>query len=206
MTKILGSRFPAILALGFLFLCWLPANASSPPGFTITALASTMTIKNPSVNQATFTITPQNGFTGTVDVGCTLAQNPSRTMYPPFCGQTGPATSPPTITGPNPVTFSLTISTYGEPMPVSLQYRHPIPAGRYALLICAFLLFIPGSGKSRKMLLCLLFASMWIFPLGCGSGNTTNRTPAGNYVFTVTGTDQANGKIQASTNVTVIVQ
>ena len=207
MTKIRGPRFPAILALGFFFLCWLPAKASSTPGFTITTPASTITIKNPSSNQANFTITPQNGFTGTIIVGCTLAQNAQGTMYPPFCGQSGPAMAPPTVTGPNPVTFPLTIATYGEPMPVSLQYRRPaFPAGGYALLTCALLLFIPASGKTRKKLLCLLFASVWIFPVGCGSGNTTNHTPAGNYVFTVTGTDQATGKISASVNLIVVVQ
>ncbi|MHB1672713.1 MAG: hypothetical protein ACYCSP_00535 [Acidobacteriaceae bacterium] len=206
MTKIRSPRFPAILALGFFFLCWLPAKAASTPGFTITAPASTITIKNPSVNRANFTITPQNSFTGTVDVGCTLAQNPSGTMYPPSCGQTGPVPSPPTITGPNPVTFSLTIATYGVPMPVSLQYRRPaFPAGGYALLACALLLFLPASGRTRRNLLCLVFAIVLFAPLGCGSGTNT-RTPAGNYVFTVTGTDQATGKINASTNVTVIVQ
>ncbi|MHB8389807.1 MAG: hypothetical protein ACYDBH_09525 [Acidobacteriaceae bacterium] len=207
MTKIRSQRFPAILALGFFFLCWLPAKAASTPGFTITAPASTITIKNPGGNRVNFTITPQNGFTGTVNVGCTLTENPQGTMYPPFCGQTGPAMAPPTVTGPSPVTFSLTIATYGEPMPVSLRYRRPaFPAGGYALLACALLIFIPASGRTRRDLLCLVFASVLIAPIGCGSGIANNRTPAGNYVFTVMGTDQATGKIQASTNVTVIVQ
>ncbi|MHB1958854.1 MAG: hypothetical protein ACYCO5_07465 [Acidobacteriaceae bacterium] len=206
MTKIRGPRFPAILALGFFFLCWLPAKAASTPGFTITAPASTITIKNPSVNRANFTITPQNGFTGTVDVGCTLVQNPQGTMYTPSCGQTGPAVPTPTVTGPNPVSFSMTIATYGEPLPVSLRYRRPaFPAGGYALLACALLLFVPASGRTRRNLLCLVFAIVLFAPLGCGSGTNT-RTPAGNYVFTVTGTDQATGKINASVNFTVVVQ
>ncbi len=92
-------------------------------------------------------------------------------------------------------------------MPVSLRYRRPaFPAGGYAFLACALLLFIPASGRTRRNLLCLVFASVLIAPIGCGSGIANNRTPAGNYVFTVMGTDQATGKIQASTNVTVIVQ
>jgi len=206
MTKIRSPRIPAILALGFFFLCWLPAKAASTPGFTIAAPASTITIKNPSVNPVNFTITPQNGFTGTVDVGCTLAQNPQGTMYTPSCGQPGPAIAPPTVTGPNPISFSMTIATYGEPMPVSLRYRRPaFPAGRYALLACALLLFIPASGRTRRNLLCLVFAIVLFAPLGCGSGTNT-RTPSGNYVFTVTGTDQATGKISASVNFTVVVQ
>jgi len=207
MTKILGPRFPAILALGLFLVCCLPAKAATSPSFTITAPASKMTIKNPSVNQATFTITPQNGFTGTINVGCSLAQNPSGTMYPPFCGQSGPAVAPPTVTGPNPVTFALTIATYGEPMPVSLRYQRPaFPASGYALLACALLLFIPVSSRTRRNLLCLLFASVLISPVGCGSGSMSTRTPAGNYTFAVTGTDQATGKIHASVNFTVVVQ
>ncbi len=207
MTNIRGPRFPAILALCLFLVCCLPANAATSPSFTITAPASNMTIKNPSVNQATFTITPQNGFTGTINVGCSLAQNPSGTMYPPFCGQSGPVPSPPTITGPNPVTFPLTIATYGEAMPVSLRYRRPaFPADGYALLACALLLFIPVSGRTRRNLLCLLFAIVLISPVGCGSGSMGTGTPAGNYTFTVTGTDQATGKIHASVNFAVVVQ
>lgn len=207
MTKILGPRFHVILALGLFLVCYLPAKAATSPSFTITAPASKITIKNPSLNQATFTITPQNGFTGTINVSCTLAQNPSGTMYPPFCGQSGPVMAPPTVTGPNPVTFPLTIATYGEPMPVSVRYRRPaFPAGRYALLPCALLLFIPISGRTRRNLLCLLFASVLISPVGCGSGSMSTRTPAANYTFTVTGTDQATGKIHTSVDFTVIVQ
>ena len=207
MKKIRDRRFSAILALGFFSIYAPSAKAASIPGFTISGPTSTITIKNPSVNRVNFTITPQNGFTGTVSVGCTLTENPQGTMYPPFCGQTGPAMAPPTVTGPNPVTFSLTIATYGVPMPVSLRYRRPaFPAGGYAFLACALLLFIPASGRTRRNLLCLVFASVLIAPIGCGSGIANNRTPAGNYVFTVMGTDQATGKIQASTNVTVIVQ
>ena len=207
MKKIRDRRFSAILALGFFFLCWLPAKAASTPGFTITAPASTITIKNPGGNRVNFTITPQNGFTGTVNVGCTLTENPQGTMYAPSCGQSGPAVAPPTVTGPNPVTFPMMIATYGEPLPVSLRRQRPsFPAGGYAFLACALLLFIPASGRTRRNLLCLVFASVLIAPIGYGSGIANNRTPAGNYVFTVTGTDQATGKIQASTNVTVIVQ
>lgn len=205
--KIPSPRFPAIFALGFFCLCWLPARASSSPCFTITAPAGTITIKNPSVNPVKFTMTPQNGFTGTVNVDCTLAQNPSRTKYPPFCGQPGPVMAPPTVSGPNPVTFSMTIATYGEPMPVSLQYPRPaFPAGGYALLASAFLLFIPVSGRTRRNLLCLLFAIVLISPVGCGSGSMAAHTPSGNYVFAATGTDQATGKIHASVNFTVVVQ
>ncbi len=207
MTKIRDPRFPAILALGLYSIYAPSAKAASSPSFTITAPASMMTIKNPSVNQANFIITPQNGFTGTINVGCNLAQNPSGTMYPPLCGQSGPAMAPPTVTGPNPVTFPLTIATYGEPMPVSLRYRRPaFPAGGHALLAFALLLFIPVSGRTRRNQLCLVFASVLITLIGCGSGSMSTPTPTGNYIFTVTGTDQATGKINSSVNFTVIVQ
>jgi hypothetical protein len=59
----------------------------------------------------------------------------------------------------------------------------------------------------------LLMAVIGVGAIGCGghgitgsSGSSTPATTAGNYTFTVTGTDSVNAKITTSTAITVTVQ
>ena len=63
-------------------------------------------------------------------------------------------------------------------------------------------------------MLVALFAIVFTGIIGCGGGGgstttppvTTPATTAGNYTFSVVGTDSSNAKITVSTNVTVTAQ
>jgi hypothetical protein len=74
---------------------------------------------------------------------------------------------------------------------------------------------IPARRRRWRATLVLVLMSAGLGMIGCGGGGGSQSSPpppvtpattAGNYVFTITGTDTANAQITTSGNVTVTVQ
>jgi hypothetical protein len=77
------------------------------------------------------------------------------------------------------------------------------------------LLGIPWRRKKWLPLLAVAWVAMALMTNGCGGDSSSSSTPpvntiqattAGNYVFTVTGTDSSNTNVSVSAAVTVTVQ
>jgi subtilase family serine protease len=174
------------------------------PGFKDFALtpctAGTTATTGGSSSGITFTLTPANGFTGTVNFTVS-ADQPLTATY---------AIAPVTISGTSPVTANLVV-TASQPRSQSsntLNARnHPASSttrwyqvGSGATLACFFLLAVPR--RRRWTPLIVLFLSVAAFSVsGCGGGgsssgsnggssggSTTNNATPGTYTLNVTAT------------------
>jgi hypothetical protein len=157
-------------------------------------------------NTSTVTITPVNGFTGSVSLSCVLTTSPAGAQHLPSCGIT-PTVA---ITGTTAATATMTITSTGATTSGALSLP-PINRMRWlgvngaVTLAGLILLGIPARGRRRRFLLGLVFVLVvgGCFS-GCGGGGgsviTIPGTTAGDYTFTVTGTSQG-----ISINGTVIV-
>jgi MYXO-CTERM domain-containing protein len=82
------------------------------------------------------------------------------------------------------------------------------------ILALGILVGVPSWRRRRALMVVVLCAISIAGVIGCGGGGATSSsaspsspaTTAGNYTFSVTGTDATNSKITASTNLTVSVQ
>jgi len=115
MKRLPGSpRFlglPALLALFLLASC----NSQRPqPGFTLSLNPTSLTVQQGSSGQTTLTVTPQNGFTGTVSLSLVAGQDqvPQGLTLSPGSVQ---------VSGTSPVNQSLTLSA--QPTTPTGTYR-----------------------------------------------------------------------------------
>ena len=148
-----------------------------------------------------------------MNLTCSLTSSPSGAQSLPNC-----TVNPASITllsGGN-GTATLTIeTTLATPTPLARSHRQ-IPwglGGGGALLAGVFVLFLPSSRRRWISMLALALMIAGTGVIGCGSGKqlqstgpSVPSTTAGNYTFTVTGTDSVNSKITVSTTVTITVQ
>jgi hypothetical protein len=163
-------------------------TVTAPGGFSLstpTPAAATVTVGG-STTFAT-TITPTNGFSATVTLGCSVATSATP---PPAC-----AVRQVNVTG-SPVQANITVTT--TPQHASLTqstrvfYAMLLPLGGITLLGVSF-----GSRRKKVLGLVLMFlmGSGLLFLSSCSSGGSnrgggglTGGTPAGTYTLTVTGT------------------
>ncbi|HEV2491065.1 MAG TPA: choice-of-anchor D domain-containing protein [Candidatus Acidoferrales bacterium] len=135
-------------------------------------------------------VNPENGFTGTVTLGCT---NP-----PPQGGCTVSPTSI-QITGSTPVSFNVSVCTLvncasgGFTIPVAppaKNFRIPKPVW-WLLSLCLLVLLRRSDGKRKRRRLVPTFAAIigLVLLSSCGGGGTKagGGTPPGKYIVTVTG-------------------
>jgi Pro-kumamolisin, activation domain len=173
----------------------LTVTSTAPTSFSLSAGASSPATVSPgSSSQASVTVTPVNGFTGTVTLSCSIA--------PVVTGADAPtcsfgSTSPVSINNSSPANATLTFTTAG-PSAASATARSPF----YALLLPIPGLALVGlgfgsRGSRKKRFLGLLsfwvvLASLIVMP-ACGSssnkggGGGNSGTPAGNYTITING-------------------
>jgi hypothetical protein len=180
-----------------------PANAA----FTL-ATSGTLTIATPGQSgPATLSVTPTNGFGGTVTLTCSLIG---------AGGSNAPTCSVPAsinITGTTAQTATVTIATVA---PTTASVRHPsslfsgLGGGGIALASMLFFAFSSRRRRALWMAVSTLAMIAILLPVtGCGSktaaggGGGTAGTSAGTYTYTITGT---NGAITNSTALTVVVQ
>ena len=103
------------------------------PGITAAVNPMSLSIQPGSSGQLVITITPNGGYTGTIDFSCgTLPAHVSCTFAPPTL----------TLNGAGPFTDTLTVSTNAA---ATAQLRIPGESGRFDSLFLAALLWLPGS-------------------------------------------------------------
>jgi Pro-kumamolisin, activation domain len=185
-----------------------------PESYALSTVGPTQgTIAPGGSSQATVTVTPANGYTGSVNLTCTVTSTVTFTPPQATCSAspnpvvlTANETSPPTST--------LTFTTQG---PSGAMIRHA--STFYALWLPVPGLALIGLGlgsrdtRRKKLLGCLLLwivlASLIVLP-ACGSsgngggGGGNPGTPAGTYTLTITGKDAANGLTQSNTAPTTV--
>jgi hypothetical protein len=218
--NIQGSQFPAGLNTVTVAYSgdanYAPATTTiivdntGQPAFTLSNSGSIQVSAGAaSGNTAAVSLTPTNGFTGTVNLSCVVSTNVTNPTHLPGCGLSPAAL---TISGTSKVTSTLAVSTTA-PTGVALG-PGPSRIGRLTTLLALVFWFgIPSRRRARLqiMIAIALFASMGV--LGCGGGGSgsggtgagNSGTTTGSYSVTVTGTDAATGKITAQTTVTVTV-
>ncbi|MES2390706.1 MAG: Ig-like domain repeat protein [Acidobacteriota bacterium] len=171
-----------------------PASVSSAkqviitgtPDFSITNAPPSLTITRGSTGSVTFTVTPLNGYTGTLKFSCgTLPAYASCSFSPAQLAFTGGAQSPQTAT--------LTLDTTARTM----SMLKPLARSRPSFSLAGLFAF-PGLGLgflglrrrkgSRRIALTLLFGLVALIGAtaltGCGS-HGAQLTPAGSYTIPV---------------------
>jgi hypothetical protein len=152
------------------------------------------------------TITPNGGYTGTIDLSCgTLPAHVSCTFAPPTL----------TISGAGPFTDTLTVSTDAA---ATAQLRQLREGGRLDSLLLAAVLWLPGSMaamfglKSRKTKRSTPRRVFWIIAIllliGAGAlsscGGSSNSAKPGTYTIPITLT--VSGESTQNISATVIVE
>jgi polygalacturonase len=145
-------------------------NAAATPDFAITANPTVLNVAIGGSGTTTITLTPQNGFSGSVALGCG--------NLPAYVTCTFLPASPVAVSG-NAVNVQMTVrvaattaSLQQQQMPFRLA-----PMAIPAMFAFVPLMILPGKKKlSAKFLVGLLLAAILLASVGCGGGG--NKTPA----------------------------
>ena len=183
------------------------------PSFSLVSGSSiTVTAGATTGNTTSISVTPANGFTGSINLTCAVTTTMLNPVDLPGCSLS-PAAVTVSSSGTTPgstLTASTTAATSGAVVPAWRPSRLP---GAVAMLALVLLLGIGARRRAWLRMLGLLVVLVWIAAPGCGGGGGsggggggggTGTTP-GAYTITVTGTDAATGKITAQTKVTLSV-
>ena len=161
-----------------------------PPGFTLTASPSAITIQSGKSFTVTLTITPQGGFKSTVTFACSGLPAGASCLF-------GPSSVTPNGSA---VTAFVTISTSGSAA-TTTGGGIWIPSGFMALAACFYVQKRNRAFRSLLMASCLSAMLQVVLACGGGAGNGPTRSATTSNV-TVTGTS---GSIQQTTTVSVTI-
>ena len=193
------------------------AVASGTGTVTVSAVVSTGQTTSPISpgDSATSTISFSAGttYSGTMNLACALTASPNGAQSLPTCSMNPTSI---TLASSGSSTSKLTVNTTAasttarlHPFGVPLRWL----GGGGATLAAVLLFGIPARRRRWASMFALLLAIFAFGTVGCGGGGnsggggqTTPATTAGNYTFTVTGTDTVNTQITTSTKVVVTVQ
>ena len=196
---------------------FVPASVTAPT-VTVSGTGVTLAPGATAGNTSTITVTPANGFTGSVVLTAAITSSPAGAQYLPTLSFG--STSPVSITGASAGTATLTVSTTA-PTTAGLIYPQR-PGGRWyttggAALACLLLLGIPARRRRWQTIVgmlgfLLLFLTGGV--LACGGGGSSGGggggggtnipgTTPGVYAVTVTCTS---GSTVATGTLTVNVQ
>jgi subtilase family serine protease len=205
------------------------ASASAP---AFTASATNVTIKAGASGTSTVTVTPVNGYTGTIAWTLSSSTTISNACY---------SIANTVVTGTSPVTATLTIGTGSticatiniqsgapganlrtlghaalDPRSKPSPFRSPaIPAGIALAGLVVMGTFKRSSRKSWGLLSLCILGVLGLGLSGCSSSGsststttatTSNNTAVGTYTLTLTGKDTTNTTITASATLTLTVQ
>jgi len=193
------------------------AVASGTGTVTVSAVVSTGQTTSPISpgDSATSTISFSAGttYSGTMNLACALTASPNGAQSLPTCSMNPTSI---TLASSGSSTSKLTVNTTAASTTARL---HPFGAplrwlgGGGATLAAVLLFGIPARRRRWASMFALLLAIVAFGTAGCGGGGnsggggkTIPATTAGNYTFTVTGTDTVNTQITTSTKVVVTVQ
>jgi hypothetical protein len=182
----------------------ITVNVSAPtPSFTLAGPTSGITIAAPGQGgTGTLTLSPANGFTGTVSLSCSVSA---------ASGGVAPSCSVPSsvaVTGTGPVTAVLSVSTTAGTAANRMPLERWFARGAGVALGWVVLLWLPRR-RGWPAMAALLLLLGGAGAIGCGGGGSSSTppgspgTPVGTYTVTVSGTS---GTITASTSVTVTLQ
>jgi len=153
---------------------WNSSGSSTPaaPDFQLSASTQTLSFKRGSSSSFTISVSPLNGFTGTVALACTV---PS-TLTNVTC-----SASPSTIAGSGSATVTLTASKQASSLQPFGWPRGPV-TGTFALMFGAILIGAGNwtrstSSKCKRTLYTLARTSMVLlalFAIGCGGGSDSS--------------------------------
>jgi hypothetical protein len=190
-----------------------PVTVTTPvqASFALTSTVVNVAQGATSGNTSTITVTPADGFTGSVALTAAVTSSPAGAQYPPTLSFG--STSPVSITGTNAGTATLTISTTAATSAGLVQPRSngiPWLASGGATVVCILILGIPvrrRGWRSTLSMMALLFAiSSGVLACGgggnSGGGGVSGTTP-GTYTITVTGTS---GTLAETGTVSLIVK
>jgi hypothetical protein len=175
------------------------------PTFTGSSSAATIGVEPgaTTANTATITVTPANGFTGTVNLTCAIS--PVAPSDPPACSLS-PASV--TINGTTAQTSTLTVTTTAATSSENEMRRLLWPSAGTAL---ALFLCVPRSRRKWLTMLGVLVLLAAFVVTGCGgsgnsggSGGTGNAgTTPGTYTVTITGTSGSITAVVGTVTLTV---
>ena len=175
----------------------VPPPASVTPGSNVTAAV---------------TLNAGSGYSGTMNMSCTLSGSPSGAQSLPICSL---APSTVSIAAGGSGSTVLTVKTTAPSTTASHELTDLFRLGGGATLACLILIGIPRRHRTIVML-SLLFLALSSGLIGCGGGSSGKAggttgpgvpaTTVGTYQFSIVGTDSTNSSITASTTVNVIVQ
>lgn len=202
-----GGGFGTVEGYGVLNLTWNGSALTSltsrlqsimAPGsanFSMISGGAALALSPGGSGSVTVTIVPENGFTGTVNLSCTVTP-PTGALDAPTCS----VPSSETVSNTTFVNASVMIATTGTTQvrnaPASNPRSNPSRRTGGAILACLGLLVGNLARRGRKSVQLLLLLLLAAIPLmACGGGGsggttttTTGGTSAGNYIVTVTGT------------------
>ena len=169
-------------------------------------------------NTSTIYVTSENGFTGAVDLSCSLISSPAGASDLPACS----ITSPVNIPTPTTATAMLSVRTTG-PTSASLEHRlgGQLFAGGGSILALVIFFGFPirrrGWCKLLTLVAVLIITSAMVACGGGGGsggagganggsgGQSVSGTTPGSYTFTVKAVDAATRQITASVSVVVTI-
>jgi peptidoglycan/LPS O-acetylase OafA/YrhL len=151
-----------------------------------------------------------------MNLSCSLTSSPVGALSLPTCALNPTSV---TLTSGGSGTSTLTVNTTAASTTALAKpgNQHLWKLGGGGAVLAAVLLFgVPARRRRWASLLALLLLVAAVGAVGCGGGGggstggggglSTPATTAGNYSFTLAGTDSANAKITISTIFTVTVQ
>jgi hypothetical protein len=153
------------------------------------------------------TVTPSNGFGGSVSLTCALTSG-AVSSYNPTCS----IPSSVSISGTAAQTASITVSTTASTT-ANVRKRTAVLTelgGGGIVFAGVLIIFVPRRRKLWLPMFCFVALGAALLTIGCsagggsiGPGGGSSGTPAGTYTFTITG---ANGSISGVTTQTVTIQ
>lgn len=174
-----------------------------PPGFSISGTAISVAPGAATGNTSTITLTPSGGFTGAINLSCTVA--PAAASHPATCSLPASAT----ISGSAVQTVTLTVNTTPASSALNRAPGFFWPSVGGAALSCILLVGIPCRRRKRWITFGMLVLVISVGGvLGCGAGGNGGGgggtgiggggggggnpgTTPGTYTITVTGTSGA---------------
>jgi hypothetical protein len=183
-------------------------SPTAAPDFTLTNTAvSVAPLGVPAIS--TITVTPREGFIGSVALTCTVI-SPALAVYPPTCAFAAPST----ISVSTETTATLVVNTTAASAAAFYNPLQQIFIAAGSISVAALLLpVLPICWRWRTPLSLLLLATIWgaagcsainsrvIAPTSSGAANSG--TTAGNYIVAVTGTS---GRTTVTTAVSLTVK
>ncbi len=189
---------------------------------TVTVSPAVMTVSAPAAVAAgaagtsKVTLSASSTYSGTMKLACSLTSSPSGAQSTPTCSLNPTSVA---ITASGNGTATLTMQTKAATNTALAQPSHLglWELGSGGILAGLIMLGVPSRRRRWMSMLGILLIVCAVGAIGCGGGSsksapppptspTTPATTAGNYTFTVTGTDTADASITASTTVTLTVQ